>query len=124
MNQTIYIVATSDYDGHVNILGVFTSRERAEIAKERIHDCELIVWEITDQLPEVPEGKLPWNVRLTIDGNPGTGDSIWRESCLGFEEPGPERPPYCGNYYYQVWAESEFVALKRAQEFHKQRKLK
>lgn len=112
--KTIHVVATSDYDAPI-VLGAYSSRELANIANERFDDCQIT--EVTiDKLPEVPEGKLPWNVRLTEDdGQLMDKQAIWRTSCLHFEEAGPSKP-YCGGCYYQVWAATPEEALARAKE--------
>jgi len=117
----IYIVSDGNYSDY-HIKGIYSTREKAEYAKE-LYLAENEIWETTlDYLPEHPNNCLPWYVTMDSEGN---------VTNSGREDPAVISGSKWGAYYlkeegvkklqfvFKMWATDEEHAIKIASEYRR-----
>ena len=117
----IYIVSDGDYSDY-HIIGIYSTREKAEYAKS-LYLSENKIWETTlDYLPEHPNGCLPYFVRMDSEGNvkhSGREDPDVISGCKWgayyLKEEGVEKL----EFFFKMWATDEEHAIKIASEYRR-----
>lgn len=118
----IYIVSDGDYSDY-HIIGIYSTREKAEYAKNLYLAKNKIRETTLDYLPEHPNGCLPWFVRMDSEGNvknSGREDPNIISGCKWgayyLKDKGGAKEL---EFFFKMWATDEEHAIKIASEYRR-----
>lgn len=110
----LFIVEKDSYEDR-HVVGVYTTKERAEQAKDLFASDNPILEFECDALPDLKEfaqGLLPWEVYMNKVGGARNARCTFRVSVVGFK---PEaRPINKLEYSFRVFARSREHAIENA----------
>lgn len=115
---TIYLVTDGDYSDY-HVLGVYSTKEKAEHAK-RLFASDNGIWEYElDAIPDSPQGMLAYHVSMLVSGDV---KDVWQETVEGFESRWCVAPQWGADVtvVFHVWARDEQHAVKISNEWRAQ----
>lgn len=114
----VYLVTDGDYSDY-HVLGVFSSREKADHAKRLYAACNNVEEYELDAVPESPPGLLAYVVLMEISGDV---KDLWQESVAGFKSRWHPGDLYGSApvAWFRIRARDEQHAVKIANEWRAQ----
>jgi hypothetical protein len=114
MAKSVWVLTNGSYSD-THIVGVYSSKENAEVAGRIFRDDSSIEeWRVDAMATEMRRGMVPWFVRLRRE----TGDVMethQQTSSYGASDPSVGEDVH-KNLYTHVWAKSSLDAIKVASD--------
>ena len=115
---TIYLVTNGSYSDY-HVLGVYSTKEKAEHAK-RLFASDNGIWEYElDGIPDSPPGMLAYHVSMLVSGDV---KEVWQDTVEGFESRWYVAPQWGADVIvvFHVWARDTTHAVKISNEWRAQ----
>ena len=107
----VYIVSDGYYSDY-HIIGVFSSRDKAEEARTLYDTNNTVEIYDLDSMPEHPVGHWPWEVSMNTEGN----STAWRANIIWFKGGWTFNAHPYPAVQFSIWARDKRHAVKIANE--------